>query len=361
MRALWMMLALAPGVAHADRASAREDRSSPPADDGYCDFVEGVADATSDVQVSPELISQIGYINQPPYSLNPDVSGLRAIAGVRWRLNGVYEGVATRDHGHADCKRHQALETVRGETNARALAAKVKVLDTALGEAEQMLKTANADFEAHRATAQEATATRVRVEELRQLSADAHRQLSALPASSGRPLNTALATYQKADAEMEEDEAKMRRAQGFELSVRAGVDQFLDGNSTQAGTNYFAVLELDVHIGQLFMGDNNTRAADGRRRLIASGHDPLGVDATVDRLRSLIDVEQVRSEQTEALVAELDRQMEALGRVGGEESRKYRQTVWFDWVKAKAEHAYAAAHLKALREVLGGGGEKGDE
>jgi hypothetical protein len=343
MRAL-LLLVLVPSVVHADGK-----------DDGYCDFVEGTADATSDVQVTPELISQFGYINQPPYSINPDASGLRAIAGVRWRLNGVYEGLAVRDHGQADCRRHKALEQVRGDTNARALAAKVEVLDKALDEAEGMLKTVNADFDAHRSTAQEATAMRLRVDDLRQLAADAHRQLSALPPISGKPLGRALAAYQHADAQMEDDEAKLRRAQGFELSVRAGVDQFLGGTTTTSPTNYFAVVELDVHLGQLFIGDNNDRAAAGRKRMLAAGHDPLGVDATVDRLRSLAEVEESRSEQTAALVAELDRQMEALGRVGGEDSKKYRQTVWFDWVKAKAEHAYVAAHLAALREVLGGG------
>jgi hypothetical protein len=352
MRAV-VLLALAPAVAYADPPA--------PADDGYCDFVEGVADATSDVQVTPEVISQFGYINQPPYSINPDVSGLRMIAGVRWRLNGVYEGMANRDHGHADCRRHKALDTVRGETNARALRARVKVLDEALTEAEQMLKTANSDFEAHRSTAQEATSIKVRVEELRGLSADAHRQLSALPPPSGRPLNTALAAYQAADARMEEDEAKVRRAQGFELSFRAGFDQFLTGtNANNTGTNYFAVVEFDFHLGQLFIGSNNARAAEGRKRLLASGHDPLGVDATVDRLRSLAEVEKAREEQTSALVAELDRQMEALGRVGGEDAKKYKQSIWFDWVKAKAEHAFVAAHLKALTEVLGGSAGGGE-
>jgi len=72
-----------------------------------------------------------------------------------------------------------------------------------------------------------------------------------------------------------------------------------------------------------------------------------------DRLKSLVDVETGRAEQTAALVAELDRQMQALGNLGGDDSKKYRQTVWFDWVKAKAEHAYVTAHLAALREVLG--------
>ena len=325
-----------------------------PIDDGYCDFVEGVANATADSQLYPELISQFGYINQPPYSINPDVSGLRAIGGLRWRLNALYEGLASRDHGQADCTRHQALEQVRGETNARALAAKAKVLDDALGEAQQILQSVTADLEARRTTTQEATATRLEVEELRALSADTHRQLSALPQDTGHPLNTALAAYQAADAQMEIDEGKQRRAQAFELDLRGGVDQFLTGTTTQTGTNYFAVIELDINFGQLLMGSDNARAADGRKRLLASGHDPLGVDATVDRLKSLVDVETGRAEQTAALVAELDRQMQALGNLSGEDSKKYRQTVWFDWVKAKAEHAYVTAHLAALREVLGG-------
>jgi hypothetical protein len=40
--------------------------------------------------------------------------------------------------------------------------------------------------------------------------------------------------------------------------------------------------------------------------------------------------------------------------VGGDESKRYRQTVWFDWIKVSAEHAYLDAHLAALRQVLGG-------
>src|SRR5262249_9473281 len=163
------------------------------------------------------------------------------------------------------------------------------VLDEALGEAEKILKSQTADLEARRTTAQEATATRLRVEELRALSADAHRQLSALPQQTGTPLNRALAEYQAADAEVEADEGRVRRAQGLDLSVRAGVDQFLTGTTTQQGTNYFAVVELDINLGELFQGGHNARAADGRKRLLASGHDPLGVDATVDRLKSLVE------------------------------------------------------------------------
>jgi len=54
------------------------------------------------------------------------------------------------------------------------------------------------------------------------------------------------------------------------------------------------------------------------------------------------------------LVAELERQLTALDKISGEDSKRYRQTVWFDFVKAKAEQAYLVAHLDSLHEVLGG-------
>ena len=111
MRAL-VIIALLGGTAYADP------------NDGYCDYVEGVAQATSAVQFAPELIGQFGYVEQSPSTIAPSqTSTLRLIAGVNYRLTGIYEGFATRDHAHADCRRHNALEQIRGETMSRALAA----------------------------------------------------------------------------------------------------------------------------------------------------------------------------------------------------------------------------------------------
>lgn len=59
------------------------------------------------------------------------------------------------------------------------------------------------------------------------------------------------------------------------------------------------------------------------------------------------------SEQTAALVADLVRQMQALAAIVGEDSKRFRDSVWFDWVKAEAELAYLQAHVVTLREVLG--------
>lgn len=328
--------------------------AEPAADDGYCDYVRGVASATSAVQLSPTLIGMFGYVDQSIASatVNPN-NTLRAIAGVKYSLSQAYSGLVTRDHAEADCKRHQALEQVRGETTARALAARIQVLDEALGQAETILKESNADLEARRTTAQEATALRLRVEELRGLSADAHNQLSALPPPDNRPLGAAMVAYHDSDADMETYEAKLRRAAAFDIVVRGGVDEYLDANVTNP-TQFFGLVELDVNLGILFQGPGNTRAAAGRKRLIETGHDPLGVDATVERVRSLINVEARRQQENAALVGDLQRQLDSLARIPGDDAKKYRQTVWFDFIKAKADQAYLTAHLAALREVAGG-------
>ena len=322
------------------------------ADDGYCDYVMGVANSQAAVQLAPELIGQFGLIEQAPDAVNPSAAtkGTRIIAGVRYRLSGIYEGVATRDRATADCKRHKAFEQVRGETASRAIAARLKILDSALVEAEKILRTDEADFAARRTTAQEATATRVRVEELRELAAEDHRQLSTLPPPSEQPLAGALETYRRADADMEDAEAKLRRAQAIDLSVRFGIDEFTD--RANQSTPYFAVVQVGLNLGILFQGSQNARAAAGRKKLVQSGRG-LGVEGTVDRLRATLEIETKRARETSALVSELERQLDALGRIGGEDSKRYKQTVWFEWVKAKAQHTYLETHVQTIQEVLG--------
>jgi hypothetical protein len=323
-------------------------------DDGYCDYVRSVASATSAAQLAPQLIGVFGYVEQPPSQVAPtQTSTLRLIAGVNYRLTGIYEGFATRDHADADCHRHRALDRVRGETLARALAAKAKVLDGALVDANKLLADADADMAAHRMTAQEATAMRLRVEDLRQLAADAHHQLATLPPVSEHPLGAAMTAYHNADAAMEDAEAKLRRAQLVDVSVRAGVDEFLD-SSIANPTPYFALVSVGISFGALWQGGANDRAAAARKRMLETGHDPLGVDATLVNVQTTIELEGKRAEQTAALVAELERQLSALDKIAGDDSKRYRETVWFDFVKAKAEQAYLTAHLDSLHEVLGG-------
>jgi hypothetical protein len=321
-------------------------------DDGYCDYVEGVAASQSAVQFGPEIYGTIGYVEQGPGSVTPDQStkGMRYIAGLRLKLSGIYEGVATRGRAGADCRRHKAFDQVRGETTSRAIAARLEVLDQALREADKILETSEQDFAARRSTAQEATATRVRVDELRELAAEDKRTIAGLPEPSTKPLAGALAAYRNADADMEKYEARLRRASAIDVSVRFGFDEYDARQSTSAP--YFAVLYVGVNLGTLFQGSANAKAAAGRKKLVQSGRG-LGIEGTVDQLRATIEIETKRAKETEALVSELERQMEALGRIGGEETKRYKQTVWFELVKAKAQAAYLTTHVESIKEVLG--------
>jgi hypothetical protein len=341
MRAIVVVAVLSSSAAYADTQA-----------DGYCDYVEGVANAQAAIQMSPELIGSLGYVEQPPASAAPDATqkGLRLIAGVRYKLSGLYEGSATRKRAKADCRRFRAFEQVRGETTSRAIAARLEVLNNALKEAEKILRTDEQDFAARRTTAQEATATRVRVEELRELAAEDNRQLSRLPEPSERPLAGALHAYREADADMERNEAKLRRAQAIDVSVRFGIDEYAD---RETPTPYFAVVSIGVNLGLLFQASANTRAAKARKLLVEQGRG-IGLEGTVDQLRLTVEIEAKRAKETEALVKELERQLDALNRIGGDESKRYRQTVWFEWVKAKAQHAYLTTHVASIEEVLGG-------
>jgi hypothetical protein len=75
---------------------------------------------------------------------------------------------------------------------------------------------------------------------------------------------------------------------------------------------------------------------------------------TPDQIRAVLDVDNKRLQQVTALVADLDQQLQALTQIGGDDSKRFRQTIWFDAIKAKAELAYLQAHVAALNQLLGG-------
>jgi len=347
LTAIALLAAAALAAPSSARAQAQAESQS---DDGYCDYVQGVAAAESALSFAPEVFAQYGRVDQAESSSAPtaDPGSLRFIAGLRYRLTGIYEGVALRGRAAADCRRHRAFEAVRGEPLRRALEARAKVLGDALPEAEKLLAQAAADLDARRLTAQEATATRVRVEELRRLAMETRETLRALPAPSGGDAAGAVAAFRRADDDVERRDAQLRRARAVDLSVRFGVDRYLDG-ATSDSSPIFAVASLGVNLGLLFQGSGNSRAAAGRRRLASAGRDAVSAEATT----ALVEATEQRVQDSAALEADLARQMEALGRVGGDDSKRYRLVVWFELVKARAEHAYHEARLAALKQVQG--------
>jgi hypothetical protein len=317
--------------------------------DGYCDYVQGVASAEAALLRSPVAFGEFGRIEQTSTTAAQDVGQLRLIAGLRYNFIGIVEGGATTDRAAADCRRHQALEGIRGQTQYRAVAARLKIIDDALPEADKVLAGVTADLEARRTTVPEATAMRLRVEELHRISSDAHQQLASLPAPAGAI--SGLATFQRADDDVEKYDGKIRRARALDVSVRVGYQSFLDQETTSSP--YFAVVSVGVNLGVLLQGSANDRAAAGRRTYVRSGRDPLSMDATADRLKALLDDATKRAQETATLEQDLARQMAALEKLGSDEAKRYRQVVWFDWTKVRAEHAYHEAYVAALQQVLG--------
>jgi len=341
-------------VAAAGGQARAQGRAESTTDDRYCDYIEGVAAAQSALLFSPEVFGSFGYLDQLVASDQVDQAAtddLRVTAGVRYRLSGIYQGLKTRDRAHAECRRQKALDQVAGATTYRALEARAKVLEDALDEAQKILTQAGNDLDARRETAQDVTSTRLRVDELRALASDARRQLSELPpAASDQPMTRALDAYYAADADVERHEASLRRAQAWDVQVRFGYDAFLSNDNT---TPYFALVQVGLNLGWFLQGSGNDRAAAGRRRLTEERGAGQGA-ATTTALKATLALESRREQETGVLLADLQEQLDQLKAVGGESSRRYRQTVWFEWVKVKADHAYLAAHVATLREVLGG-------
>ena len=324
-------------------------RAQPPGD-AYCDHAEAVASSESAVLMGPELFGTIGWVEGADTTTSiASTNQARLIAGVRIKVGGIYQGMVTRDHARADCRRHQAIDQVVGASQYVALQARVKAIEDALPEAQKYLTDDLADLEARRANAQDVTATRLRVEELRQLDEDTRRELQALPPLEGK-LDGALTSYYTADADMERDEGKLRAAQGWDVQVRFGLDEFLQQDTPQP---WFAAVTASFDLGWLYEGAANRRAAAARARVAREAHvdDPIG--ATMVQLQTVLATEEKREGETRALVADLSKQLKELRDLGGDQTRRYRETVWFEWVKANADHEYLAAHVASLREVLG--------
>lgn len=322
--------------------------------DGYCDYVQGVAASESALLLAPDLFTSFGYLDHVSAVAAPGGTSddLRFTVGVGYRLSGLYQSHLLRKRARAQCKRHRALRAATGETAHRALAAKAAVLEQAMAEAEQMLARATADLELRRTTRQELISTRLRVDQLRALRAATRRQLEATPAGSGDgSMNQALASYYAADGEVERREAALRRAKAWDLSLRMGYDTFLENDDSSP---YFAVVSASFNLGWFLQRSADRRAAGGRRTLVQDERGISGGDATAAQLRSLLAIDRKRAEETAVLVADLERQLTALEAHGGESSRRLTETVWFEWVEAKAEHAYLSTHVASLAEIVGG-------
>ncbi|HUS63834.1 MAG TPA: hypothetical protein VMZ28_04785 [Kofleriaceae bacterium] len=334
--------------------SARADEGG---GDAYCDWVEGVAASESALMFGPTLFGSLGSVDQGVIVTVPDASGrdTRLTAGVNVRLTGILEGIATRSQARANCERHLALTRFEGATVHAALTAKAAVLDEALEEADKLVREAAEDLRERRATAQDVTATRIRVQALRASASATHAELAALPAAKpskgeGDGGVAALRDYFQADEDMGRQEARLRRLQAVDLSVRFGYDAFT-GPLDDDESPYFGVIAASFNLGMLFQGSAEQRAAEGRRRFVRAERGG-NTEPTLRHLRVQASEARQREAETAVLVKDLEKQLASLDEVGGETGRRYRDLIWFELVNARAEHAYLRAQADGLAGLV---------
>ena len=356
-RPLSIALGSALGAALAAALAAPAARAEESAS-GYCDWVEGVAASESALLFSPAVFASLGFLDQGPIAIAPEATGddMRITAGVSYRITGVIEGIAVRRRARAECRRHRALARVGDATLRRALEARAAVLEEALGRSDRLLDRTERDLAGRRVTAQDATALRLRVDELRARAARTRAEIAALGAPGGGgegegDAGGALLAYHQADREVARQEARLRRTRAFDLSVRAGYDAFT-GPIDDDESPLFAVVQVGVNLGALLPGGAEERAASGRRRFIEEERGGAA-EPSLRALRVLAAEQRRRAEQTAVLVADLEKQLADLEQVGGDTGRRFRDTVWFELVKVRAEHAYLRAHAAGLAALVG--------
>jgi hypothetical protein len=291
LAALAGTLVLAGGAATARADEPAGDDKKPA--DAYCQWATNVAQASADIFDYPTLVGSVAYVKEPNLVNNQVVSGARTALLLQWNLIGILEGSSTKAHGDYDCKRHQALDRVAGETSYKALKAKLKVYEGAQEQAEKILEKIAEDVKAHRTNVQELVATRVRVNELRDLESDTRKAMDALPrASKDEQMGGALAEYYKYDGLMEKEEGRLRRLQGINVTISAGPDLYLDKSEAVPVT---ALFSIGINLGVFAAGHANESAADGRRRLVRDQHQVALVDTTIAHIQDELKTDQQRA------------------------------------------------------------------
>jgi hypothetical protein len=343
------------------QAQSKEDAAA------YCEYVTGIADSDSALDMSPTLFGTAGFVSGIDVSPGGSLLGpaKRVVAGASYSFSGLYRGIQTRAGAKADCRRYQAvselhafLESNKEGRTRTSLDAKLRVVEEALPKAEELLAAARASLQQSRATIEQLHALELRVDDLRSLAAETRAERDAMdraPRPPARPIADVLRERDEAEAETEAHEGHVRESRAWDVSVRGGYDQVF--GTSFSYTPLFAYLTLTANVGGLFQPAAEERASHGRvawtRRQVEGADDR--VDQYVARLRALRDADRKRLEESRVLLADLETRWQTLQQLPGERVAVVAQYMWFDLVKARAENAYLTVHLADLDRLLGPG------
>lgn len=340
-----------------------------PAEDaaGYCRYAEEVARSESALLLSPQLYLNLGLVQGYDPLFDPTIggpTGLRLMAGLSYSVRGMYQGLLGRLRAQADCQRyrvaaemHGLLQSSQELTTKPALQARLDVLEAAMPRAQEVLDALAERLRRSAATLDEMQSTRTRVEALRsQLNDTRAAMLSAPeslgPAGAGGKADERLLRREEAEARVANLDARLRRSQAWDLSLRGGFDKTY---GLPDRLPFSGMASLTLNPGWLLQLGAETRAQAARRQWIHNQQEGLGERYAhmLRKLRAARAAESARLWDLDATVRDLEDRVRSLSALQGERIQRYRDYFWLDLIKAQAEQAYLRAHVQELARVLG--------
>jgi hypothetical protein len=346
---------------------AGTDASLPPGVPAYCDYVLGSATSSIAQQLYPRLYLSGGLLTRADSVNDAGTAGTgtgtlwRLQAGVSYSLADLNEGLAIRDRARAECTlyhnqsnlfaflaRYDEADSIPG------LQAKINTLEEALPTAERILEEMRGLLLRQQATLEEVNATSLRVGSLRSELGSSRARVAAAARKHSvprEPVTVLMQSYQKAVGQTAESESRVRLSRRYDLSLRAGYDRLF---GVRDGIPLLATLTFTYSLGSLAQPRAEALAQQGR-----TGWATLGVEGIHDRvavllakLQGVLQEQSQRGRETSVLLADLETRYKAVEKAPGDSVRAYRDYLWFDLIRLRAEDAYLRAQTEELRALL---------
>jgi hypothetical protein len=354
-------LLLLPAVALATPAVTRSADA-----EAYCAFVGNANRSETSPLMSPQFFLNYGVVNGDDattgaggiVSLPPTT---RLTVGLRYSITGLAQGIMSRQRATAECLRytaesdlHRFMQAHREVATVGAVRAQSAILQAALPHANQILNLVRNHVEKARATVQELHATQLRVDALSDLAAEVEGRLAGLAETApSAPPAQLIQRREQAEEKVERMDARLRALSAWDLNVRGGYDRFYGFRDELP---LFIVVSLTVNPAAIAQPFYDARAREARLKWVRAQEEGIGqrVENLTRRLSTVHRAEQRRLRETTVLLADLESRLKSVDAIDNDKLRRYREALWFDWVKLKADHEYLRVHVADLSASLGG-------
>ncbi len=333
----------------------------------YCDYVLGAAASSVAQQLYPRLYVSGGLLTNADGATDFGIAAKDA--GVLWRLQAglsysladLNEGIAIRNRARAECALYRSqsdlfafLAHYDEPDSIPGLQAKIAVLEEALPRAERVLENLRGSLSRQEATVEAVNATTLRVDGLRSELGSCRARVAIAARKHPVPQEPAAAlmhSYREATSLTAESESRVRLSRRYDLSLRAGYDRLF---GVREGIPILATLTFTYSLGSLTQPKLEAQAQKGRAGWAAFGIEGIHdrVQVLLSKLRGLLDEQSRRASENSVLLADLEKRYQALESTPGDSVRAYRDYLWFDLTRLKAEAAYLRAQTEELRQLV---------